>query len=144
MSCECFKSLEVSSLPTYFPWDISLSFSLYLTGMKMTVLEFPSLTSIVFNFLRLCLILQESCAVFFYTRYHNEIQSSIKQQVSLLNTTYNVWRKSAWIISVFYKFSFGGSTQNIRLETIILLSVSWLSKKILKFIKANLLLCTTG
>lgn len=58
---------------------------------------------------------------------------------------HNVGRKRVWIISVFYKFSLGGgSIQNIKLETIISLSVSLISKRILKLIKANLLLCTTG
>lgn len=57
---------------------------------------------------------------------------------------HNVGRKCTWIISVFYKFSMGGVYKNIKLETITSLSVSSISKRILKLIKANLLLCTTG
>lgn len=121
-------------------------FSLFfLTSTETTIPKHTSLTSIFFNFLILCLILlEDQCSIFYKYVLSQLNPKHIKQKMSVLLTRTIMYEEKVCELSVCFINSLLGGIQNIRLETIILLSVSWLSKRILKFIKANLLLCTTG
>lgn len=118
----------------------------HLSRSTHFTLKYACAPSSLFNFQPLPLMCYKHPPCIFYTHKFSQLNPMQHQTEHADPLHGNIMSaENVCELSVcFINSLLGGGIQNIKLETIISLSVSLISKRILKLIKGNLLLCTTG